>query len=63
VLFGDLAVEATQKVMQEAGEIVLDGFQLRTDAKIVRSPDRYRDNRGKVMWQTVVELCGGLPGE
>jgi len=59
----DLAVEATQKVMQEAGEIVLDGFQLRTDAKIVRSPDRYRDNRGKVMWQTVVELCGGLPGE
>lgn len=54
----DAAVEATQQAMREASEIVLAGFQLRTDAKIVRHPDRYSDKRGQVMWQTVCELCG-----
>lgn len=57
----DAAVEATQQAMQEASEIVLDGFQLRTDAKIVRHPDRYSDKRGQVMWETVCELCGRSP--
>jgi hypothetical protein len=57
----DAAVEATQQVMREASEIVLDGFQLRTDAKIVRHPDRYSDKRGQVMWETVCELCGRSP--
>jgi hypothetical protein len=57
----DAAVEATQQVMREASEIVLDGFHLRTDAKIVRHPDRYSDKRGQVMWETVCELCGRSP--
>lgn len=57
----DAAVEATQQVMREASEIVLDGFQLRTDAKIVRNPDRYSDKRGQVMWETVCNLCGRSP--
>ena len=55
------AVTATQLVMQEASEIVLAGFRLRTDAKIVRYPDRYSDKRGEMMWKTVCELCGRLP--
>lgn len=54
----EAAVEATQQVMREASEIVLDGFTLRTDAKIVRHPERYMDKRGQVMWETVCELCG-----
>ncbi|MER3415479.1 MAG: DNA polymerase I [Gemmataceae bacterium] len=57
----DVAVEATQQAMREASEVVLDGFQLRTDAKIVRHPDRYSDKRGQVMWETVCELCGRSP--
>lgn len=57
----DAAVEATQQVMREASEIVLDGFTLRTDAKVVRHPDRYSDKRGQVMWETVCELCGRSP--
>lgn len=55
------AVEATQRAMREASEVVLDGFQLRTDAKIVRHPDRYIDQRGKAMWEAVCELCGREP--
>jgi hypothetical protein len=36
--------------------IVLDGFELGTDAHIVRYPDRFMDERGTVMWQRVVNL-------
>lgn len=54
----DAAVTATQQAMQEASEIVLAGFPLRTGAKLVRHPDRYMDKRGKVMWETVCDLCG-----
>jgi DNA polymerase-1 len=57
----DAAVVATQQAMREASEIVLDGFTLRTDAKVVRHPERYSDKRGQVMWETVCELCGRSP--
>jgi hypothetical protein len=41
------------RAMREASELVLPGFPLRTDAKVVRHPDRYTDPRGKQMWDTV----------
>ncbi len=34
-------------VMAEASRVVLAGFELRTDAEIVRYPERYSDPRGK----------------
>ena len=49
----DDAVRALQQIMQRAGEIVLDGFPLRTDAEVFRHPDRYRDPRGDRMWTVV----------
>jgi hypothetical protein len=52
----DETVRQTKQAMREASEIVLDGFALRTDAKIVRYPDRYVDERGKTMWETVTRL-------
>ena len=45
-----------QDAMREASRIVLDGFELGTDAKIVRYPDRYMDERGATMWERVMEL-------
>ena len=42
--------------MAEASRVVLRGFELRTDEKITRYPDRYMDKRGAVMWQRVMEL-------
>ena len=42
--------------MREASHIVLDGFELGTDAKVVRYPDRYMDERGTAMWQRVMKL-------
>jgi hypothetical protein len=47
---------ATQRAMHEASELVLPGFPLRTDAKVVRHPDRYADERGRRMWELVQRL-------
>jgi hypothetical protein len=46
-------VAQAQAAMREASEVVLDGFPLRTDAKVVRHSDRYMDERGKEMWDKV----------
>jgi hypothetical protein len=46
-----------QQAMTNASRIVLDGFELGTDVKIVRYPDRYMDDeRGTVMWDRVMKL-------
>ena len=48
----------TQAYMAEASRVVLDGFELATDAEIVCWPGRYMDEkRGRVMWDRVVGLC------
>ena len=52
----EAVVAETQRAMREASELVLPGFPLRTDAKIVRHPDRYQDDRGRGMWETVCRL-------
>jgi DNA polymerase-1 len=53
-------VRATESVMCRASKIVLSGFPLRTDAKIIRYPERYSDERGKEMWEKVMGLLNDL---
>lgn len=50
------AVAETQDAMADASAAVLDGFRLRSDAKIVTSPDRYMDDRGRGFWDRVMRL-------
>ena len=52
----DKAVAATQAAMAEASEIVLDGFKLRADAKVVHYPNRYMDERGEHFWNVVMRI-------
>jgi DNA polymerase I len=49
-------IAAMRGAMAEASRTVLKGFELQTDVKRVRYPDRYMDGRGRVMWQRVTEL-------
>jgi hypothetical protein len=49
-------VTRTQEAMREASRIVLNGFELGSDASIVRFPDRYMDPRGTLMWERVMAL-------
>lgn len=53
-------VRRTQEIMEEASAVVLGGFRLRSDARIVPYPDRYMDPRGEAMWNTVMGLLPGL---
>jgi hypothetical protein len=52
----DADVVRMQEAMREASRIVLNGFELGTDAKVVRYPDRYMDERGALMWERVMTL-------
>jgi DNA polymerase-1 len=54
------AVRMTQDAMQEAGREVLNGFDLRTDAKIIGPEERYLDPRGIVMWNKVKSMLRGF---
>lgn len=55
-------VAKMQACMAEASRVVLDGFELRADAQIVRWPARYQDARGKRMWEVVTKLASH-PGD
>ena len=58
----ETAVAQSQALMARASADVLDGFELRTDAKIVRYPDRYMDERGVQMWDSVQAILAELDG-
>jgi hypothetical protein len=55
---GDIeaAIAITRKAMAEASRVVLDGFEIRTEAKITRYPERFTDARGTRMWNVVTQL-------
>jgi hypothetical protein len=57
----DQTVAETQQAMSDASAIVLGGFRLRSDAKLIRHPERYMDERGEKMWNTVWEVIGQPP--
>lgn len=59
----DDAVARTQAVMAKASAIVLDGFALRSEAKIVRYPERYMDKRGRPMWNTIMDIVDDLEND
>lgn len=42
--------------MRAASAVVLDGYEIPADVKIIRWPERYADPRGAVMWSRVNEL-------
>jgi DNA polymerase I len=52
----ETAVAVTREAMAEASRVVLDDFEVRTDAKITRYPDRFVDARGTQMWSVVTQL-------
>jgi hypothetical protein len=51
---GDIV--AMRMAMAEASRFVLAGFELNTDVKVTRWPDRYMDPRGRQMWERVCSL-------
>jgi hypothetical protein len=46
------------EIMSKAGSSVTGGLPIRTEARVIRYPDRYMDERGISMWNRVVRLVG-----
>jgi DNA polymerase-1 len=54
-------VALTQEIMRRASRVVLNAdpygpYELRTDATIIRHPDRFSDKRGRQIWADVLNL-------
>ena len=52
----DEVVAQSRAIMEAASRTVLGGSTIRTEAKIVRYPDRYTEARGTEMWQKLAGL-------
>jgi DNA polymerase I-like protein with 3'-5' exonuclease and polymerase domains len=52
----EAVVRTTQDLMAQASRDVLCGFELRTDVDVIVYPNRFADERGEKMWQTVSKL-------
>jgi DNA polymerase-1 len=57
----DDVVASARSIMAEASRIVLGGFEINTEARIVTYPERYVDEDGKAFWETVSRLAGPPP--
>ena len=49
-------VEVMRDIMTRAGTLIC-GIPIRTEAKLIRSPDRYMEERGIEMWNCVMRLA------
>jgi hypothetical protein len=56
----DDAVYTTQQAMRRASEAVLGGFSLRSDAVVIRYPERFNDERGRDMWSWIEQALATL---
>ena len=54
----EVTVAKAQELMRQASEVILPGFPLKSDAKVISYPNRYIDMRGIQMWNEVMELVG-----
>jgi DNA polymerase I len=54
----DAVVADMQSIMAEASRLVLGDFELRSDVKVVHYPNRFMDERGRRMWDTIMALLG-----
>jgi DNA polymerase-1 len=52
----DADVATMRSLMSRAGRAVTGGLDVRTDADVVRWPDRFMDPRGAAMWRRVVGM-------
>ncbi|QDU90501.1 DNA polymerase I, thermostable [Pirellulimonas nuda] len=55
-------VSATRDAMARASRLVLDGFDLTTDAETITYPERYRSEKGGALWGSVTAILDDLDG-
>ena len=48
-------VTSLQRCMERASERILDGYKLRVEPTIVHYPDRYMTEKGRPMWNEIMQ--------
>jgi DNA polymerase-1 len=56
----DADVEVAQQCWARASEIVLGGFTLDADSKVVKCPEVYHDEDGQPMWERIQSALAEL---
>lgn len=57
----DEIIKAAQDLMSDASETVLgEGYRIRTEADVIRYPDRYTDPRGTATWNLMMSILEEL---
>ena len=51
-------ITTVQALMAKASRDVLNGFELRSEADVIRYPNRYLTDKGRAMWVRVMEMLG-----
>jgi hypothetical protein len=59
----DQEIARMQDCMREASRVVLHGFELFTDMKVIRFPDRFSSSKGESMWNLVMRLLQEIEAE
>jgi hypothetical protein len=54
----DHHIATVQALMAKASRDVLNGFELRSEADVIRYPNRYLTDKGRQMWVRVMEMLG-----
>lgn len=49
-------VREAQRLMAKASAFILDGFELRSEAQIIRPGQRLHDERGELFFEMIIEL-------
>lgn len=56
----DETVKKAQQIMEQASEVVLDGFPVKVEYTIFKHPDRFMDKRGVETWNNIMEIVKDL---
>jgi hypothetical protein len=59
----DQEIVRMRSYMAESSRVVLNGFELFTDVKEIRYPDRYSSSKGEAMWNLVMRLLEEIESE
>jgi len=59
----DDAVFVAQSCMEEASAILLDGFKLASDARVIRYPNRFHDDSGQHFWDRVMAILARIKND
>jgi DNA polymerase I len=55
--------EQLDQAMRDASRVILQGYELRTDVQIIRPDERFYDERGEGMWNTITRLVEKLEND